>query len=139
MPPKLLTFMTQFTTLGNGDLNIFASAGRLAAEIKIHLPGMQNVKKLWSYFIALKSPFEERTANDPRLTVLTLTGKKLHIDLQGDETMHDLKLKITDLEGIPVNQQRIVFQGNTHIEDGEKLSDIGIRNGGQCHLILKLA
>jgi len=39
MPPALLTFMTQLTSLGSGDLNVFVSAGRLAAEIKVHAPG----------------------------------------------------------------------------------------------------
>jgi len=39
MPPALLTFLTQLTTFATGDLNVFVSAGRLAAEVKIHAPG----------------------------------------------------------------------------------------------------
>jgi len=39
MPPALLTFMNSLTSLGNGDMTMFVSAGRLAAEVKVHAPG----------------------------------------------------------------------------------------------------
>jgi len=41
LPPTVLTFLNQLTTHGNGDLNVFVSAGRLAAELKVHAPGAQ--------------------------------------------------------------------------------------------------
>jgi len=39
MPPALLTFLNLLTTHATGDLNVFVSAGRLAAEVKVHAPG----------------------------------------------------------------------------------------------------
>jgi len=69
--------------------------------------------------------------------VKTLTGKTIHVDVDSATTVAALKAKIQDKEGIPPDQQRLIFNG-TQLEDGPLLKDYGIKNNAVLHLVLRL-
>jgi hypothetical protein len=75
----------------------------------------------------------------PFIIVKTLTGKTLRLSFVPSYTIEDIKAQITNLEGIPVDQQRLIFDGKQLDEgDGRTLSDYNIKEDAQFHLVLRL-
>ena len=67
--------------------------------------------------------------------VKTLTGKTFTVDAQRSDTIDEVKANIQDKEGIPLNQQRLLFSGK-QIENGQ-LIDHGITDASQLHLRMR--
>lgn len=71
------------------------------------------------------------------LKVLTLTGEENEVDVEPTDKIQQIKEKLEEKVGIPVPQQRLIFQGK-QLRDEKTISSYKLQGGTVLHLVVAL-
>lgn len=96
-----------------------------------------NIQKESTLHLVLRLRGGGGSEGTKQIFIKTLQGKSITLEVNDGDTIDSVKKKITDIEGIPVDQMRLVFNGK-QLEDANTIQDYGIDADSTIHLVLRL-
>ena len=95
-----------------------------------------NIKE--NTILQLGARFQPPKDNDMNINILNSLGEKMMLKVLSNDTVREVKLKIEELENIPIEKQHLIFSGLT-LEDWKTLSEYNIKNNSSLQLNVNLS
>jgi effector-binding domain-containing protein len=144
-----MNFNNDNSNFGDDGLDLFASGGQTDAiqtepeEMEQHeqTGTTEQTTTSGTSEVSGTSQLDQTILNEPtggQFMIKTLTGKNIVVDYNPDMTVMELKQFINTTSNIPIDQQRLIYQGKQMDNDDYKIKDYNVMKDSSVHLVLKL-